>query len=345
MIFRDLLLFAFSVCRAGRAPRASGSRRQSWLGLIGLMAAGGALSAAQFDLTTATVAEIQAAYNAGGLTAETFTALCLKRIETYEPTLNAVLALNPRALDEARALDAERKAKGPRGPLHGIPVVLKDNIDTADLPTTGGFFGLKGSLPPQDATLVARLRAAGAIILAKNNMSEFASGGAMSSLGGAMRNPHGLDRAPGGSSGGTGVAVAARYAPIGFGTDTGGSIRSPSTSNGIVGLKPTLGLLSRAGIIPLSLSLDTGGPMARSVYDLAVALEIRARELESKDDSAGAGQLFSRARETMEARLSRERGVRAPGAHNIEGDFGKGEEPVPKVVRKVSQGWWKKGWR
>ena len=254
------------------------------------MAAGGALSAAQFDLTTATVAEIQAAYSAGGLTAETFTALCLKRIETYEPTLNAVLALNPRALDEARALDAERKAKGPRGPLHGIPVVLKDNIDTADLPTTGGFFGLKGSLPPQDATLVARLRAAGAIILAKNNMSEFASGGAMSSLGGAMRNPHGLDRAPGGSSGGTGVAVAARYAPIGFGTDTGGSIRSPSTSNGIVGLKPTLGLLSRAGIIPLSLSLDTGGPMARSVYDLAVALDATVGAEDPRDPATGAGR-------------------------------------------------------
>ncbi len=239
---------------------------------IWVLAIGPRLLATTFDLAGATVADIQAAYAAGALNAEKLTGLYLKRIETYEPTLNAVLALNPRALEEARALDAERAAKGPRGPLHGIPVVLKDNFDTADLPTTGGFFGLKGSIPLQDATLVTRLRAAGAIILAKTNMSEFASGGAMSSVAGAMRNPHALDRAPGGSSGGSGVAIAAYYAPLGFGTDTGGSIRSPSTTNGIVGLKPTLGLLSRAGIIPLSLSLDTGGPMTRSVYDVAIAL-------------------------------------------------------------------------
>ena len=234
------------------------------------------LAAATFDLASATVSDIQAAYSSGALNAEKLTALYLKRIETYEPTLNALLALNPRALDEARALDAERTAKGPRGPLHGIPVILKDNFDTVDLPTTGGFFGLKGSLPLQDSTVVARLRAAGAIILAKANMSEFASGGAMSSVAGAMRNPHALDRAPGGSSGGSGVAIAAYYAPLGFGTDTGGSIRSPSTTNGIVGLKPTLGLLSRAGIIPLSLSLDTGGPMTRSVYDIAASLNATA---------------------------------------------------------------------
>lgn len=253
------------------------------LGVLCLVLPAPRLTAAAFDLANATVADIQAAYAAGALNAEKLTALYLKRIETYEPTLNAVLALNPRALEEARALDAERVAKGPRSPLHGIPVVLKDNFDTTDLPTTGGFFGLKGSLPLQDATVVARLRAAGAIILAKTNMSEFASGGAMSSVAGAMRNPHALDRAPGGSSGGSGVAIAAYYAPIGFGTDTGGSIRSPSTTNGIVGLKPTLGLLSRAGIIPLSLSLDTGGPMTRSVYDVAVSLNVTARGEDLRD--------------------------------------------------------------
>src|SRR5206468_11263845 len=182
------------------------------------------------------------------------------------------LTLNPKALETARALDAERKAKGPRSPLHGIPIVLKDNYNTFDLPTTGGSVLLEGSIPPEDAFLVKKLRAAGAVVVAKLNMSEFASGPAKSSLGGQGLNPHDLTRTPSGSSGGTGVAIAAAYAPFGLGTDTGGSIRGPSTSNGIVGLKPTHGLLSRSGIIPLSLTFDTGGPMARSVTDVAVAL-------------------------------------------------------------------------
>ena len=203
--------------------------------------------------------------------------LCLARIQAYDrqgPSLRAVLTLNPKALDTARALDAERKAKGPRSPLHGIPIVLKDNYNTADLPTTGGSLLLEGSMPPEDAFVVKKLRAAGAIVLAKVNMSEFASGPARSSLGGQTLNPHDLTRTPSGSSGGTGVAIAAAYAPLGMGTDTGGSIRGPSTSNGIVGLKPTHGLLSRSGIIPLSLSFDTGGPMARSVTDVAIALGV-----------------------------------------------------------------------
>lgn len=237
-----------------------------------LFSAASRLDAATFSLSSATIEDINAAFKAGALTSERLTAMYLKRIETYEPTLNAVITLNPKALEEARALDAERAAKGARSALHGIPVVLKDNFDTTDLPTTGAFFGLKDSLPPQDAFLVEKLRAAGAIILAKVNLSEFASGGAMSSLGGQSKNPHALDRTPAGSSGGTGVAVAANYSPLGYGTDTGGSIRGPSTANGIVGLKPTHGLLSRAGIIPLALSFDTGGPMTRSVYDIAVSL-------------------------------------------------------------------------
>ena len=185
-----------------------------------------------------------------------------------------MIAINPKALETARALDAERKTKGPRSPLHGIPVVLKDNFDTADMPTTGGSVLLEGSVPPDDAFLVKKLRAAGAIIIAKTNMSEFASGAAHSSLGGQILNPHDLTRTPSGSSGGTGAAIAAAYATVGLGTDTGGSIRGPSTANGIVGLKPTHGLLSRDGIIPLALSFDTGGPMARSVYDVAVALGV-----------------------------------------------------------------------
>src|SRR4029077_20326323 len=210
-------------------------------------------------------------------TAEKLVQLCLARIDAYDrkgPSLHAVMTLNPKALETARALDAERKTKGPRSPLHGIPVVLKDNYNTADLPTTGGSVLLEGSIPSDDAFLVKKLRAAGAIVLAKVNLSEFASGGAHSSLGGQSLNPHDLARTPSGSSSGTGVAIAAAYAPLGLGTDTGGSIRGPSTVNGIVGLKPTLGLLSRSGIIPLSLSFDTGGPMARSVSDVAVALGV-----------------------------------------------------------------------
>src|SRR5262245_49023387 len=238
-----------------------------------------ALAAKTIDLDAATIADINAAFKAGTLTSERLVQLCLARIQAYDrqgPSLRAVIALNPKAIDTARALDAERKAKGPRSPLHGIPIVLKDNYNTADLPTTGGSVLLEGSVPPEDAFVVKKLRAAGAIVLAKVNMSEFASGPARSSLGGQSLNPHDLTRTPSGSSGGTGVAIAAAYAPLGMGTDTGGSIRGPSTSNGIVGLKPTHGLVSRTGIIPLSLTFDTGGPMARSVADIAVALGVIA---------------------------------------------------------------------
>jgi len=233
------------------------------------------LQAAPIPLASATIADIDAAFKAGTLSSEQLVKMYLARIEAYDkhgPKINAVIKLNPNALEVARALDKERKAKGPRSPLHGIPIVLKDNFDTKDLPTTGGSLLLEDSIPPDDAYMVKRLRDAGAIILAKVNLSEFASGGAYSSLGGQTLNPHDLTRTPSGSSGGTGAAIAADYAPLGFGTDTGGSIRGPSTSNGIVGLKPTHGLLSRDGIIPLALSFDTGGPMARSVYDVAVSL-------------------------------------------------------------------------
>src|SRR6516165_638515 len=233
------------------------------------------LDAKTIDLDSATIADINAAFKSGTLTAEKLVQLCLARIQTYDregPSLHAVMVLNPKAIETARALDAERKAKGPRSPLHGIPVVLKDNYNTADMPTTGGSVLLEGSIPPADAFVVKKLRDAGAIILGKMNMSEFASPPSQSSLGGQSLNPHDLKRTPAGSSGGTGVAIAAAYAPLGMGTDTGGSIRGPSTANGIVGLKPTHGLLSRTGIIPLSLTFDTGGPMARSVSDVAVAL-------------------------------------------------------------------------
>ncbi len=229
------------------------------------------------DLDSAGIADLNTAFAAGTLTSEQLVQLHLARIQAYDkqgPGLRAVITLNPKALDTARALDAERKAKGPRSPLHGIPVVLKDNYDTADMPTTGGSVLLEGWIPPDDAFLVKRLRAAGAILLAKLNMSEFASGAAISSLGGQTRNPHDLLRTPSGSSGGTGAAIAAAYATVGLGTDTGGSIRGPATANGIAGLKPTHGLLSRDGIIPLGLTFDTGGPMARNVSDLAAVLGV-----------------------------------------------------------------------
>jgi len=258
-------------------------------------AASSLLPAAEMNLADATIADIQAAFSRGTLTAEKLTELYLARIEAYDkkgPVINSVIALNPKAIAEAKALDAERKAGKIRGPLHGIPIVLKDNFDTFDLPTTAGSQLLEGSLPPDDAFVVKKLRAAGAIILAKVNLSEWAGGGGStegappeivkagfipnghSSMGGQTRNPHDLTRGPAGSSGGTGAAIAASFAQFGLGTDTGGSIRGPSAANGIVGLKPTHGLLSRDGIVPLVLSFDTGGPMARSVYDIAVSLNV-----------------------------------------------------------------------
>ena len=228
-------------------------------------------------LSAATIEDVNEAFDAGTLSAERLVELYLARIAAYDqngPALNTVLALNPNAVQRARELDAERRSQGARSPLHGIPVVLKDNVDTSDMPTTAGSALLAGSLPPDDAFIVRKLRAAGAIILAKVNMSEFASGVTMSSVGGYIRNPHDPARTPSGSSGGTGSAIAASFAQLGIGTDTGGSVRGPSTSNGIVGLKPTHGLLSRDGIVPLALSFDMAGPMARSVYDVAAMLSV-----------------------------------------------------------------------
>jgi amidase len=254
-----------------------------------------AAGAATINIETATIADIDKAF-AGGLTSEALVSAYLKRIEAYDkkgPRINAVITLNPRALAAAKALDAERKAGKVRGPLHGIPVILKDNYDTFDLPTTGGSQLLEGSMPPDDAFVVKKLRDAGVVIVAKVNLSEWAGGGGstggatdpeirkqgavpngFSSAGGQTLNPHDLTRGPSGSSGGTGAGLASVFAQFGMGTDTGGSVRGPSSANGIVGLKPTLGLLSRDGIIPLALSFDTGGPMARSVYDIAATLGV-----------------------------------------------------------------------
>lgn len=254
--------------------------------------------AARFDLATASIADINAAIAAGALTSERLLQLYLARIAAYEkqgPTINAIIALNPDALAEARALDAERRATGPRSPLHGIPVVLKDNIPSLGLPCTGGSLFLSGNLPTADATVVRRLRGAGAIVLAKVNLGDFASDGTgRSSIGGQTLNPHNLRYTPAGSSGGTGAAVGAWFAPLGLGTDTGGSLRSPTSVNGLAGLKPTNGLLSRGGIIPTCLCFDAVGPMARTVYDVAVSLGVMTGLDESDPLTAGGAGLFHR---------------------------------------------------
>ena len=236
----------------------------------------GVAEAKTFELQNAGIEDIQAAVDAGALSYEKLTRLYLARIAAYDkkgPSLNTVITLNAKAIETAKALDAEYKKKGRRSPLHGIPVLAKDNYDTADMPTSGGVFLLAKSVPYQDAPSIKQLREAGAIILAKVNMDEFAHGGiGFSSRLGQTRNPHDPRRHPAGSSGGTGAGLAAWFAPVGLGSDTGGSIRGPSSANGVVGIKPTNGLISRTGIMPCVLSFDTGGPMARTVYDAAVTL-------------------------------------------------------------------------
>ena len=217
----------------------------------------------------------------GTLTSRDLTQAYLDRIAAIDaagPALHAVLELNPRALDDAAALDAERKAGKVRGPLHGLPVLIKDNVDVAGLVNSAGSMALADHRPKQDAFLVTRLRAAGAVILGKTNLSEWAnfrstrSSSGWSSRGGQTKNPYALDRNPCGSSSGTGAAVASSLAAFGVGTETDGSIICPSAVNGLVGLKPTVGLVSRRGIIPISVSQDTAGPMARTVTDAALLL-------------------------------------------------------------------------
>jgi amidase len=255
--------------------------------LLSLLGVAAASAATELKLTEASIPQLSKAMDAGTLSSEQLVQAYLGRIDAYDqqgPALNTVMLLNPNALTRARELDEERRVSGPRSPMHGIPVMIKDNLDTADMPTTAGSFMLAGSLPPDDAFVVKQLRDAGAIILAKLNLSEFASGGALNSLGGVIANPHHLGRTPSGSSGGTGAAIAAGFASMGLGTDTGGSVRGPSSANGIVGLKTTHGLVSRDGVVPLALSFDTVGPMTRSVTDLAVALGVMTG-VDPADDS------------------------------------------------------------
>src|SRR5271163_2959979 len=233
-----------------------------------------------FELDEITVTELEDGMKSGKFSAQSLVEKYSARIsEIDKATINSVIELNPDALALAESLDQERKAKGPRGPLHGVPVLIKDNIDTADrMMTTAGSLALVGSRPAQDSFVVKKLRLAGALILGKTNLSEWAnirsshSTSGWSGRGGLTRNPYALDRNPCGSSSGSGSGVSANLAAVGVGTETNGSIVCPSTLNGLVGIKPTVGLVSRRGIIPISHTQDTSGPMCRTVRDAAILL-------------------------------------------------------------------------
>ncbi|HTQ53689.1 MAG TPA: amidase [Bryobacteraceae bacterium] len=255
--------------------------RRSLVGSLAL-AAGALAAPPAFELEEATIADLQARIKAGSLTARALTQRYLERIEAIDkrgPAINAVIELNPDALAIATGLDAERKARGARGPLHGMPVLIKDNIDTADkMMTTAGSLALAGNIAARDSGVAARLRAAGAVILGKTNLSEWAnyrsshSTSGWSGRGGLTRNPYGLERNACGSSSGSGAAVSANLCALAIGTETDGSIVCPSSVNGVVGIKPTLGLIPGNGIIPIAHSQDTAGPMARTVTDAAILL-------------------------------------------------------------------------
>lgn len=235
-----------------------------------------------FEWEEATIDQLQSAMQSGKASAVSIARQYLDRIAALDkagPAINAVIELNPDALSIARELDAERKNKGPRGPLHGVPVMVKDNLDTHDrMMTTAGSLALQGSIAPRDSFVVRKLREAGAVLLGKTNLSEWAnfrghaSTSGWSGRGGLTKNPYALDRNPSGSSSGSAVAVSSNLCAVAIGTETDGSIVSPSTVCGIVGIKPTVGLVSRSGIIPISKSQDTAGPMARSVKDAAIML-------------------------------------------------------------------------
>jgi amidase len=235
-----------------------------------------------FELDEITISSLQDGMQSGKFTAHSLVEMYVSRIEEIDkrgPAINSVLELNPVALSIAGSLDQERRAKGPRGPLHGIPVLIKDNIDTADkMMTTAGSLALVGSKPTQDSFVAQKLRSAGAVILGKTNLSEWAnirsshSTSGWSGRGGLTRNPYVLDRNPCGSSSGTGAGISANLCAVGIGTETDGSIVCPSSSNGLAGIKPTVGLVSRSGIIPISHSQDGAGPMCRTVRDASILL-------------------------------------------------------------------------
>lgn len=259
--------------------------------------------ASTFDVYEKSIVDLLAAQRIGTVTSRDLVEKYLARIRAYDrqgPALNAMIALNPRALEEADALDAERKAGRVRGPLHGIPVVVKDNYSTAGMPTTAGSLALTGFQTGRDAFMVKRLKDAGAVIVGKTNLHELAYGiTSISSAGGQTRNPYDPTRNPGGSSGGTGAAVSASFAAAGMGTDTCGSIRNPASENSLWGLRGTIGLSSRDGIVPLSLTQDIGGPLARTVGDLILMLDYTVGEDPADPVTRGAAAHIPRTYNSM----------------------------------------------
>jgi amidase len=285
------------------APAFSAARANSSAGSPtgGSAPASGSPEVTSFELDEITIAQLQEGMKSGKYTARSLVgkySARINEIDKHGPTVNSVIEMNPDAASIADALDAERKAKGPRGAMHGIPVLIKDNIATADgMMTTAGSLAMVGAKSPKDSFVAQRLRAAGAVILGKTNLSEWAnirssrSTSGWSGRGGLTRNPYALDRNPCGSSSGTGAGISANLAAVGVGTETDGSIVCPSSSNGLAGIKPTVGLVSRAGIIPISHSQDTAGPMCRTVRDAAILLSALAGvDPDDNATSASAGK-------------------------------------------------------
>ena len=290
-----------------------------------------------FDVMEKSVRELGAALESGEVTSVELVDGYLARIAAFDqrgPNLNAMIAINPNAREAAAALDAERASGAVRGPLHGIPVVVKDNYDTADMPTTAGTLGLATSVPPDDSTQVRRLREAGAIILGKTNMHELARGiTTVASYGGQTRNPYDPERNPGGSSGGTGSAVAASFGAFGMGSDTCGSIRIPSAHHHLAGLRGTRGLASGDGIIPLSTTQDIGGPLARSVEDLALALDATVGP-DPADPTTGLGEGRIPGTYTAALNASGLAGARIGVVDALLGE-GNAERPVRDVIERA----------
>jgi amidase len=309
--------------------------------LIAILSALAACGGQPPDVQEATIADLQDRMHRGELDSEQLVSWYLERIEAIDrngPRLNAVIEINPDALQIARALDEERRQSGPRGPMHGIPVILKANIDTADrMHTTAGSLALENHNPKTDAFLVSRLRDAGAVILGKANLSEWAnfrstrSSSGWSSVGGQTRNPYDTARNPCGSSSGSAVTVAANLTAIAIGTETDGSVVCPSGINGIVGIKPTVGLVSRSGIIPIAHSQDTAGPMARTVRDAAILLSA----MMGVDASDPASAAMASAPENLAANLAAD-GLTGKRIGVIRSYFGAESNPEIEAILKSS---------
>lgn len=299
----------------------------------------------QFSVMECTIRQVHQAMLAGKLTCRELTEQYLARIEAYDkkgPALNSIILVNPKALETADELDRSLKKTGKlSGPLHGIPVMLKDNVNTFDMPTTAGSASLDGVVPPRDAFIAERLRKAGALILAKTNLHEFAIWGeTISSILGQTLNPYDLTRTPGGSSGGTGAAIAANFGLIGIGTDTINSIRSPASANSLVGIRPTIGLVSRDGVVPYSLTQDTAGPICRTVEDAVRTLDIIAGY---DDNDPVTAQSVKRTPESYQAFLNKD-GLNGKRIGVLESFFGKEDfnqgvnEAVRDALKYLEQG-------